>query len=420
MPNVIDQGGGVNLWAEQDQALYNKLDFYLAASSIPFFDQWQVWPKLLGKRRWTPNMGPIMKGVGKVFSPVLRSQFFPNAITSDPLKDVIEVKEVTEQALLRWHNFESQLIRFLGSFQDFLTNSIDFNLEDIVRKISIAGDLFYRTYVFHASPKIWVCGVGLVDSPYLHGTAMSQADGKSTAFLQAQVPTVSGMLSIKELFLLSTVMENDLGITFYKGDMGQQTDGGLTGKYCLVSNGEVWDNWQFDPFLLGNRSINLDVVTKQFRGSIGGRWTTLLERFPMRIAADGTIPAPETLELGTAAYNINDTVPLPAYVNAPVGVAFAVGSGSYDVLDVGPPPAPFSSGSLDEDTFSKMDWNGKVHKTRNFLLKKLDASGGTVLDTNKYGHYIQLISEVVYGIIANRRRNILPVLYRRGRVGTVV
>lgn len=417
MPNSIDLPACTNLWTQQQIDLYNKLPFYLAKQQCCFFKKWQVYPDLLNSTPWTPNQSDVMKGVHKEPAPVIRSTFFPNAIDTLSAKDVIEVREVTEQAKLRKHRFESNLMTFVPSFQDFLRDHVSATNEDIVSKIAIARDLFIRTYLFHASPKVWICGASpeLTATAYITGSGMNAA--KTTAALQALVATAGiGPLTLRSLNRLGTVMSVDEAVDFYEGSAGQQVNEGLKGKYCAVVSSEVWDAWQADAFLLANRQLDMNIVTDKFRGSLWGRWTTKLERFELRIAADGTIPAPETVEENPAAYNYGETVVNPAYVNAPFAVAFAFGADGYKTISVGPPPAPFSSGKMSEDAFSAMNWNGKVEMTRNLKIKCLDGAGAVVEDTNKYGEYIQLISQVVFGIIATRRRNVIPIIYQRARM----
>lgn len=423
MPNSIDNNVGAKLWTEQDVALYNKLDFYLAKQQVDFFPQWETYGKLLDTQRWNPNMGPVMKGVHKEPAPVLRNMFFPNTLTTEPKKDIIEVRENAQSARLHWHRFESQLMYVVPSFQDFLTDHVTFANEDITQKIKVAEDMFYRTYIFHAAPHVWVCGKAngqeLTNTAYIAGSVadagISQA--KTQNELQALVAAVGDTLTLKQLAKLGTVMTTDLEANFYEGRAGQEVDEGLKGKYCVVNSGEVWDNWQFDPFLLANRQINLDVVTGKFRGSIFGRWTSMLERFPIRIAADGSIPAPQTIELNANAQDYGETKPNPAYTAAPYEVAFAFGASGYKRLEVGPPPAAFAKGEMSLKQFRALNWNGKVDITKDVLVKVLDENNNVQLDTNKYGHYLQLISEIILGILPTRRRNVIPILFRRQRVG---
>lgn len=418
MPNSIDNNVGAKLWSEQDVALYNKLDFYLAKQQVDFFPIWETFGKLLNTQRWSPNMGPVMKGVHKEPSPVLRNVFFPNTLETEPKKDIIEVRENAQSARLHWHRFESQLMHVTPSFQDFLTDSVTSANEDITRKIKIAEDMFYRTYIFHAAPYVWIAGKAgteLTNTAHITGSAITQA--KTTAELQALVAAVTDTLTLKGLSKIGTVMTTDLEANYYEGTAGNQVDEGLKGKYCLVGSGELWDNWQFDPFALGNRQLNMDVVTGQFRGSFFGRWTTMLQRFPIRIAADGTIPAPQTIELLATAQDYGETKPNAAYVNAPYEVAFAFGADGYKRMEVGPPPAAFAKGEMSMKSFRALQWNGMVNITKDILVKVLDENNVVQLDTNKYGHYLQLISEVTLGIIPTRRRNVIPIIYRRQRVG---
>lgn len=417
MPNSIDLPAQTKLWTEQDINLYNKLDFYLAKTQVDFFKKWQTFPDLLSKQKWSPNMGPIMKGVHKVPAPVLRSQFFPNTIESQAKKDIIEVREVSEQARLRYHRFESQLMRFSSSFQDFLTDAVSFTNEQLVQRIAEANDQFLRTYMFHAAPAVWICGKATELTPSVYCTAADMSEVKNTAARLSYIADCNKTLDLKQVSKLGTVMTEDLAVDFHEGKAGQAMNEGLKGKYCAVVNSEVWDNWSFDPYLLANRQLDLNIVTDRFRGNLWGRWTTKMERFPLRIAADGSIPVPEIVEENPAAYNFGDTVPNPAYVNAPFGVAWAMGAEGYKALEVGPPPTPFNKGEMGMGEFRAMDWNAKVKITKDILIKGLDENGNIVPDTNKYGEYLQLISESYFGIIAVRRRNVIPIVYLRQRVG---
>jgi hypothetical protein len=67
--------------------------------------------------------------------------------------------------------------------------------------------------------------------------------------------------------------------------------------------------------------------------------------------------------------------------------------------------------------FSRLDWNGKVDITKNVMVPCLNESGAPVLDTNKRGEYIQLISSLALGIAPVRRRNIVPIIYLRQQGG---
>lgn len=421
MPNAISLGRYEALWTEVDKNLYNQLPIYLTKQQSNHIKWWSRWSKLLNPAKWTPNMGTTMRGVHKERSPILRSQYIPNTMNQVPRKDVIEVREVREDVQLYRHDFESNLFHFLPSFQDFLTDHVDFNSQDIDEKITVFDDQFYRAAIFHGSPYVWCCGNNgneLQATPYW--TSPNVALSKDAAQLQALLPLVTGPLNLRTVAKLLTVMENDIGASPFSGNrMADGRNGeSIKNKYCLVCGTEVWDYWATaDQYMLDNKSINLNIVTADgFKGDLFGRMTTLHERFEMRIAADGTIPAPETIEENANAYNFGEVIPLANYVNSQVGVAFLVGGEAYKRVPVGPPPKDWNGTKMKE--FYRLDWNGKVDITNNVLIPGADAGGNFALDTNKRGEYLQLIASLAMGCLPIRRRNIVPILYLRTRINT--
>jgi len=420
MANSIDLTIGQNLWSEQDRAKFNKLDYFLAKMQVPMMKHWATWCKLLKKVPWTPGMGTTMRGVHREFSPVLRQTFYPNTMQSAPKKDRHETTENAQSAQLHWHRVESPLLDVIPDFQDFMRDHVGFGMENITQQTSLLNEQFMRTYILEASPKVWVAGAAgtqLVNAPHLNAHDTALVKQKTDDFWVAQCALVQSGLDLRNVNLLSTVMTTDMGADFFEGKQGQQVDEGLKGKYCLVTSGEVWDNWQFDPFLLSNRNLDLDIVTGKFKGSLFGKWTTLLEKFPLRIAADGTFPAPEILVNSDGSQNDGETIPNPAYVEAPYEIAFAVGAEAYKALSIGPAPGMFGKGEAGLSSFRKTSWNGEVRLTKDVLVNTPDENGASVLDTNKYGHKCQIISEVTFGVCPVRRRNIVPILFRRQRAG---
>lgn len=420
MPNALALSRFDNLWQEVDHHLYNQLPIYLTKQQSNYIPYYSRWGKLLNPAKWTPNMGTTMRGVHKERSPILRSQYVPNTMQQTPRKDVIEVRETSEDVQLYRHDFESQLFHFLPSFQDFLTDHVDFNNKDIAEKITVFDDQFYRTAIFHGAPYVWCCGnVGNELQAVPYWTSPTVSLSKNQATLQALLPLVTGPLNLRTVAKLCTVMENDIGATFFSGSRSPDGSDGsaLKGKYCLLCGSEVWDYFSTaDAYMLGNKSIDLDIVTGAFKGSLFGRVTTMHERFELRIAADGTVPAPETIEEGANAYNRGETIMLPNYVNAQVGVAFLIGGEAYKRVPVGPPPKDWNGTTLRE--FYRLDWNGKVDITNNVLIPGEDSAGNYVLDTNKRGEYLQLIASLAMGCLPIRRRNIVPILYLRTRINT--
>jgi hypothetical protein len=412
----LDLPRAADLWTPQQVNLYNQLPIFLNKQQVKYQRLYDTWSKFLKPQRWEPNKGPLMRGVRKERSPILRGQAIPTPITQIPLKDVIEVREVVNDTQLYRKNFESDLIHFIPSFEDFLQDHVDATNKDMTEKIVVYKDLFYRTAIFHGAPSVYVCGTGLVSTA--HWLGQNIALSKSAALLQ-QLTATATPCTLQTIKKMGTVFYNDIGAVPFSGDvLGEGTDGsGLKQKFCLVVGTELWDSFtDDDTYLLNNKSLNLDIVTGPFTGSLFGRFTTKHERFEMRIDANGAIVAPETIEVGTQVYNTNETIMAPAYVNAPWAVGFIVGWEAYKGMVIGAPPKFFADGNITMEKFAGMDWSGKVYTTRNVLVPSLDAAGATVLDTNKRGEYMQLLADSVMGISPVYRRNILPFIYLRSRI----
>jgi len=417
MPNMVDLPRTAQLWTAQERDLYNRLPIYMTKVQVDFFKQFNKWAKLLKGVAWSPNMGFTMRGVHKEFSPILRSEAYPNPITSQPKKDVIEVREAKEEVQLYRQHIESNLFHFLPSFVDFLTDSIDKTTEDITQKMAVYSDQFYRTSIFQGSPAVWICGKAsgteLTATPYWTSPTISKA--KTAAEMQSMVAACTDTITLPTLHKIGQVMANDIGATFFSGDvMADGTDGAaFKGKMAFLSGMEVWQNFAFDQYLLGNRPLSMDVVTQGFTGSLFGMWTSSVERFELRVKADGTFPAPEIVEENSSAYDFGERKMNPDYVNATHAIAFGIGGEAYKSIKVGPPPRDFQGMSMKE--FANLDWNGKVSITQNVMVPALDQNNAQILDTNKRGEYLQMLSDMVLGILPVRRRNIVPILYKRNR-----
>jgi hypothetical protein len=221
---------------------------------------------------------------------------------------------------------------------------------------------------------------------------------------------------LRTLSKLGTAMYTDMQVQPFSGSINPDgSDGsGLKHKYCLICGSEVWDYLPFDPDVNNFKAMDLNLLTGPFQGSLLNRWTCMLERFEMRIAADGTIPAPEVLEENVEAYDYGEVKINPAYRDAPVGVAWAVGGEAYKYVKIGNPPKDWNGMTMKE--FSRLEWNGRVDMTKNVLVPTKDQDDNIVMDTNKRGEYLQLISSLAMGVLPIRRRNIIPILYLRPRI----
>ena len=423
MANQIDLPRSAYLWTEQERDLYNRLPIYMAKVQVDLQKRYQRWPKLLKNINWEANMGFTMQGVHKDRTPVLTSQVLPNVMTTAPRKNVVEVRELQERTQLYRHNFESNLFHFLPRFADFLTDGIDKTLENINEQIAIYMDQFYRTAIFHGSPQVWVCGKApgteLTSTPYWGGNTSSTITlAKTAATMQALTAECTEPLTLKTIAKLATVAYTDLNIEPFSGDVRADGTSGsaLAHKYCLITGMETWERFQFDEFTLANRPLAMNIVTEAFTGDLFGRFTAMLERHPIHVKADGTFPAPETVEGNAAAYDYGRSKPLNDYtgVSSPWAISFLVGAESYKAVKIGPPPREFQGMSMKE--FASLDWNGKARITTNVLLNGLDQAGNTVLDTNKYGDYLQMIADIVMGILPVARHRVVPILHMRARV----
>lgn len=411
-------------WTEQDKNLYNRLDFYLAKMQVEYRKTWTVYSRFFGKRRWQPNMGPTMRSVTKVPSPHIRQFAFPAEISVAAKKDVIDVRERKVDEVVYHHKFESNILQYVASFRDFLTDHVDACGKDIMEKEQRFEDIFYRGFVLHRSPYVWLYG-NAAGSLTAAPVGIGSADGstaKTTAWLQQAIALLGpqAYLSFLSLNQLLTAAENDVRAVPFKGSTLPKDSQGLQDQFALVCSTEAFNQFTFDPYLQANKNCQLDVVNDRFRGSLFGRITCIFEDMPLRMKADGTFVAPEARQLNPDEYNYGESVPNPVYTSlddangSPYEVAFLVGAQGYEVIDVGPPPSAFASNGMPKG-FGKMQWNGEVEITKNILIPCYDANNNLIYDTNKYGEYLQFISHVTYGALAKQPRFIIPIIFKRKR-----
>lgn len=427
MPATYDLPEFTGWYDQQDVNLYNKLPFYLASMQSKRQGLWNTYDKLYGKIPWQPNMGTTMKAVEAVYSPIGRSMFFPNDITSLPNKDVFETQERTEQCNIQMHDFFSKNMYFLPSFQDFRTGQVDFQMDDITRQIGQTNDQFIRTVVFHKSPLCYIVGntnvdaavtgglsVGnpeLVSAPVVPGgTSLTQANvdlmGKKAAWLQLMAANVQGIpgVRLRTIKRMVMTMRDYVGASFFDGTQNTPSENSVVkGRYVMTGDQSIYDNLVFDPDLPNLRDVHQSIVEDGFAMSPFSQLAFKAERFPLHMAADGTFPVPEIV---TAT---GDVVPNPAYCAAEFSWGFLHGADAYKTIKIGPPPKPFAGGEMDLKTFQGMSWNGEVRLSRNIMLK--DANG--VYDNNSMGRFVRLQASLTLGCLPIRARNCIAFLYRR-------
>jgi hypothetical protein len=430
MPLTTIPGVDLNVcsgWTEQQLDLYNHLDFYLAKLSVERRKTYATHSRLFGSIAWKPNMGPIMKGVRKEPSPHLRQFAFPQRIRNQAKKDVHDVREVTVPTEVYHHKFESPIMNFLPDFRDFMTDHVDAHGIDLEDKKQRYLDIFCRGFAFHAAPFIWVAGRSdanpLTEAPSSDDQEAIAAGtkGKTQAFLADMAGKVGnpGNLSLTEINAVVTSAEEDLRIVPFTGagDSAPKDNATPNLMYCLVLSAEAWNQFIYDPWLLANKNCDLNVITNGFRGNLFGRVTCKLEDLPLRMKVDCSFPAPESRVLAPDAYNVGETIISPEFSlisNCPLEWAFLYGGEGFKALKIGPPPAAFANNGLPEG-FGKMRWNGEVIITKNLIMKCMTDDNNVEYEPNSYGEYLKFISHITLGAIAQQRRNVIPILFKRRR-----
>lgn len=383
-------------------------------------------------------MGDTLVGVINEYSPKSSNVHKPKYITNTPLKTVASHFERSNTARIYRHKFESPQFHFLPSFRDFQTGQLDFAAKDLNRQVAFGFDDFVRWQIVQISPAFYVCGAA---NPYTSGLPVGPpgegalADPKTAAVFQSLFALIgaSGYLDYRTICAVRSCARNVIGMVPWDGAPGAPKDNAImTGMFVLMGDPLIYEALQFDEHVLNTRPLAMDLLHYGWRGVIADNILFKAERYDLRFAADGTVPAPEietqypanaTITSGTSTVTDPggavrvEVIPNPSYVDAPFGLAFFLGNQPYDAIDVGPPPSEFASAKIDTTRISKLTWNGEVRLTDDLLINYGGASGLDVasLDTNKYGEFLQLICDTVLGIIPKTPRYALPILFRRDK-----
>lgn len=426
MPVQYDLPEYFNANSVEDVNKYNKLPYYLAKLEAKTVQQWQVYNKLFGKIPWQANMGPVLRGVRAEPTPINQASFYPLPITSTPNKNVYESMEITEDAVLHTHDFDSQLFHFLPSFQDFRENQLEFNQKDIVRQVTVSNDLFIHTQALARCPNVYIVGNGagtqLQAAPMLDSSTVltSANDPKSAAYWQAAVNAVNvDGLTLAAIDNATAVLRDDLGAPFFEGTVNTPRDNEvIKGRYVLITSSEAYGMFKWDRNFQQFRNINLSVVNEGFRGVLFDEVTTIIRQYPTRFDANGVKIAPEiTLLEDPANPKKARRRPNPAYTTAPYELAELVGADCYKTIKIGPPPNAFA-GKMSKEKFYSLKWNGEIILTDQVLTQYQDGAV-TRYDTNVRGRFLKLIGTAGMGIIPCNKYNYMPILFRRVRPSIV-
>lgn len=429
MPAFYDKPAVFANFGVEDVDRLNKLPFYLVKNEVKVFPTWNIFEQLLDDINWEPNEGNIMKGVTPQRSPVGRAFFFPNPITTLPNKDLYQVTESTEQAIVYKHRYESYQFNFLPSFNSFWKNYLQFADKDIVEKIAISNNQFIETQMWFTAPNVYVAGLGIITGcpTNLGNLAGNAAGSKTAAWLIGVAQQAQQNFTIRDAFNATMALQEDFAAPPFEGSRNMPVDNeGLKGKYVIITSTEAWMNWTFDPDVLnklnGLAPCDLNLLFNDFRGLLFGTTTVKMHRYPIRfnvvdvkdpngnvLYAAGTPIAPEIFDVTD-----NKWKPNPYYtslVAAPFEIAWVLGASYGKSIKVGPPPKEFSTRNMSAEKFYSLRWNAEVQLTDQVLIQYPD---GTV-DLNNYGEQLKFISQCTHGYLPGERRYGFPLIFQRKR-----
>lgn len=402
-------------WTTVDKDYYNKLPFYLMKFAAEYRKTWGTWRNTIrSKVPWKPNMGPTMRRVAQEFSPLLRQEAHPELLEAVPSTDVTFTRERTLDVRLYRHRFQTREFWFYPEFTDFF-NHLEHEFEDLQRQITHYDESFIRTRVWHHSPYVYLCGVGLVTAP----TGIPNKDGtaaKTDAWIAQQLEQDIQPLTMENLFKIGSTIVRQTGMTPYGGSGKPQGDGRpLNENWKLIINNEDFLQFTNDPWTKEQKPLALDIVNSVLQGSLFGMIKTEQERFPLRFKyTNGVVtrPAPETVVEAGVSEELYRTKPNPDYeINAQYGVAWWIGGKNYSLVDSGPPPAAFTRKMKDGVA---MNWNGRPYWTTKFLTKCLDGDSNEHYELNEtWGENMRAQAQMTFGIAPDNAFNIMPIVFAR-------
>jgi len=432
MPAFYDRPAVFGNATVEDVARFQRLPFYLVKNEVKQFPIWNIFDQLYGTINWQPNMGDTMRGTTPQRSPVGRSFFFPNPVTTVPNKDIYQVTESVENAVIYTHDYESFQFNFLPSFDVFWRDYIQFNNNDIVEKIAISNNQFIETNMWFNAAYVYLCGTGLIGGcPTTMGNAAGNAaNSKTAAWLVSTVqgtPNVQGgvtsNLTLRDVYRAVMNLQEDLAAPAFEKALNMPADNeGLKGRYVLVCSSEAFLTFTFDPDVQTLKPLDLNLLFKDFRGLLFGTTTVKINKYPIRFGlADitdraGTVLTAAGMPIAPEVFDITDNKwkPNPQYTSltsAPYEIAWLLGASYAKTIKVGPPPKEFASTNMSAQKFYSMRWNAEVRLTDQVLITRPDQS----IDLNVYGKQLKFISECTHGYLVGERRYAFPIILQRRR-----
>lgn len=412
MPNYYEQLPAFQNAVVEDKDRFQKLDFYLVKNEIKVFARWNIFDQLYGTIAWQPNMGNVMRATTPQKSPVGNTFAFPKNIDEVPNKNVYQVTESYENARVKAHRFESQQFSFVPYFTSFWRDHLQFANKDIATQLQNYNNQFIRTNMWSKSNYVYLAGTGIQVAPTADINAAGTAvNSKTTDWLSGQTALVTEGLTLRTIYNAKTVHSEDLAAPPFEGSLNMPEDNeGLKGKYVIVGSTEAWLTFPFDADAHLLKSIELNLLFKDFKGLLFGDVTYKFDRYPMRFGEDGVFIAPEIYDDTT-----KKCIPNPSYTSlttAPYEIAWMCGAESCKTIKVGPPPKEFSATSMSAKKFYSLKWNGEIQLTDQVLVTYADNS----VDLNVYGTQLKFISQATFGYLVGEPRYSFPIIFRRKRV----
>lgn len=440
MPSYYNLPGQFSPAIIQANNLFAQLPFYLVHNEVQQYVKWNEFDQLYGTIPWQENMGSVMEAVTPQRSPVGRSFFFPNPITVASNKDIYQITESNESAILYKHKYGSFVFNFIPSFQVFWDKYIKFNSDDVVKQIAVSNNQFIETNMWFNASYVYLCGTGLVaGAPIVMGNAALNVPGsKTAAWLVATTTGTGGLtgatqnLRLRDVYRAIMNLQDDLGAPSFNGSLNMPKDNeGLKGKYALYCGSEDWYNFTFDPDVLnklnGLAPCDLNLVTNDFKGNLFGQITCKIKKYPIRYSVANIIDGAGNI-LWAAGFPIDPEIfdpidnkwkPNPYYtslVSAPYSIAWLLGDNYAKTIKVGPPPKEFATKNMSGEKFYSLRWNGEVRLTDQLLITNADGS----IELNDFGENLQLKSQLTHGYLVTERRFAFPMIIARQRVNVSV
>ncbi len=414
---------------------FAQLPFYLVLNEVEQYQLWNEFTQLYGSIPWQENMGSVMEATTPQRSPVGRSFFFPNPITQASNKDIYQISESNEKAVLYKHKYGSFVFNFIPSFQVFWDTYIQFNSNDVTKQISCSDNQFIETQMWQNAQYVYCCGTGLIGGAPTQpmNAALNAAGSKTAAWLVATTQGTGGNtgvlnnLRMRDVYRAIMNLQDDLGAPSFNGVKNMPKDNeGLKGNFALFCSSEDWYNFTFDPDVLnkftGLAPCDLNLVSEDFKGSLFGQILCKIKKYPIRYNVQDITDGAGNV-LWAAGFPIDPEIfdptdnkwkPNPYYTNlvsAPFTIAWLMGDNYCKTIKVGPPPKEFASRNMSGDKFYSLRWNGEVRLTDQILITNAD----NTIELNDFGENLQLKAQLVHGLIMTEGRFAFPILIARSR-----